>query len=276
MGNVLSMEACSPELRNQFEVALGEEFSLRALKSSLRERSVFREARGVLHSFVPDLYVRNAMTETYETTYFVARCEPDYDQVSEIAEYSVSNQRTRSEYETQVDVTISPNALNALFHPISGIVETLSPRDAPLLTVDQIANVAYRSIYAKTLAQFVVMKHMIPAFEDPSLMTGFKFKIDHFFTKKFGKNGIEDLATHADHLAMAFGGAVMYRQTAKILEHDIGKQSKIETQRIGQFLKMYAAGLGNVRPLDQQSVTFPLVHAFTPNEAASFLKAWFA
>jgi hypothetical protein len=278
MGEVISMEACPPIVKDQFEAALGEDFSVRALVNSLKERSLFHEARGVLNSFVADTDVRLAMTDTHDRVYFSSRCllDEDEDRISEVADYHLDSLDNDPKFDKIVDITISPNALKALYKPVLGIVEAVSGSTEPLMHVNDIASLVYRAVYAKTVAQYVVMRQTMGAIDDPSLLSKFEVMTDYFYEKKFGEDGITDFVVRADRLAMAFGGTVMYRQVSESLDREIGKQSDIGTQQIGQLIKMYAAGVANIRPVDQQRVTFPLVYAFTPNEASRFLKNWFS
>jgi hypothetical protein len=277
MGEVISLATCSPELQDQFVQTLGPEFSVRALVGSLKERSLFHEARGAINSFLPaDYDIKAALTRTHEGVYFSSRCEPDKDEYSETADFSLAIDDVEPPYTEQASIQVSPNALLALYAPVFRIADTLLQDGEKEANVDTLANIVYRAVYAKTVGQFVIMKNVFPNMDNPEAMERFKSVADRFYEAKFGQDGIDDFVVRLDRLAMMFGGSIMLRNIATNMDQVISKQPGTQVVRIGQMLKMYTAGLQSAKPVDQQRVTFPLAHAFIAKEVPQFIKAWFS
>lgn len=279
MGSVSSIfgheEFYPAELIDQFAFA-GEDFSLRALRETLKERSLFQEARGVISSFVPDIEAREAMRQTFEGVNFSASCEVDQEG-SEKAYYSLDIGDVTDDTSSKVYVHISPNALKTIHRPVIDILDA-SPKKSESLSWNEVAvEVAYRSVYAGVLASYMVKRYALTVGDEAvGVDDQAKAKIDNIYGQTFPENGIDDWAVRLEHIAARFCGAVLLRHITNSIvalqSHDPEANS---AEQNGHLLKMYATGLRQSSPRDQHQVTFPLAHAFSPAEAARFVRAWF-
>lgn len=276
MGEVIQMDVCGVELRSQLDRAFGVEFSLRALMHNIQERSLFNEARGVVNGFVNETDTKMAISRTHANSKFVPRIELDYDEVSECAEFQIEIFDPKPDETSRVDICLSPNAVKSLYVPVDNIVDYLYPGENSVISKERIIAHVVRAVYSKTLTEFMFKQQLREAVSNPVIMEKYSMLVNEIYEPKFGDDKIKDLNVRLDRISMAVGGAVMYRHVIDSLGHEFDGDSGAEELRMAQLLKMYAMGLRTSKnPVDQQSVTFSLVHAFSPTEVAGIFKRWF-
>ncbi len=267
-----------PQLRRQLSF-LGEDFNIDNFLENLQEPSIHTEARGIVQSFVPDTEVRIAQRAVS------AECSavlvPDANRSSERAGFEVTVDDVTDTLTESAIIYMSPNAINALYRP----VETILGQFSNLAFTDSVirdfaVESAARGVYANVYSQFLIKRHANVALENrPQNGTlSIPEKIDVIYEHKFGKDGIEDRATRMNRIAMCVGGAAMIKLCVNRLSTLSGNALPLgmKPDVVDKILRLYAKGMvDRAKPRDQQEVTFALVHAFTPEEAAGFMRNWF-
>ncbi len=272
---------CSAQLRDQFVAFLGEDFNAQALREELEQDSLYREAKSTIQNMVPSSEVRIAQRAA--SAYVEAEWVLDEDEFAEEAGYDLTIEHFKTPPVETATIHISPNGLRAFYKPVHTILEQFAAEAVtPSELRDQSIDIATRGVYSNVLAQFLVKRHALSEIEQGKTNTVVSIpeKIDSLYVEKFGtEDGIKDWAVRLDRLAMCLGGAVMIRQAALQMSEFGGQwlPRSLTTSTLDKMLRVYAKGNSEkAKPVDQQEVTFSQVNAFTPAEAARFIRLWFS
>jgi hypothetical protein len=282
-GNIVELYQCPPELGRQFTTMLGNGVRPARLIQDFRRNVPANEARAVIRSFTSDLEVTTALRAAYEGILPIGLdCEPDQEKTHEVAHYLQPLEDTEEGERAKTLFSFSPNAIKTLHRPVLGILRHYEQEDAedPAIRFTAVG-IAYKGVFANVLAQSLVKNHLLISGQASreGISPALEEKVSILYQQKFANSSLEhvdDLALRVNRLAMCLGGAAMFRQVAESIDKKFQTEA-VETnpKEIGMLLKMYAGGLLAARPTDEQHVAFPLAHAFSPKEAAHFMKHWF-